>query len=54
MKLCVKKVYCLTCQKLVNCKEQTAANATRFVCSRCGATVWTKEGTQWKHASKLA
>ena len=54
MKLCVKKVYCPTCHKLVNCKDQIAPTGTRFVCAKCGGLVWSKEGLQWKHATKVA
>jgi transposase-like protein len=54
MKLCVKKVYCPTCHKLVSCKEQIVATGTRFVCAKCGGTIWTKEGTAWKYAPKSA
>ncbi len=54
MKLCVKKVYCPSCRKLANCREQITNNTLRVVCSRCGGTIWTKEGTVWKYTPKSA
>lgn len=50
MKLCVKKVYCPTCQRLVKCHEEYDSGKLRVLCFKCGNPVWLKEGGAWKYA----
>ena len=49
VKLCVKKIYCPKCQRLVKCQEQTTNNTLRILCSRCGSPIWVKDGVTWKY-----
>ncbi len=53
MKLCVKKIYCPGCQRLVRCHEQPVNDITNIVCSRCGNPIWIiKDGINWRYAAK--
>jgi DNA-directed RNA polymerase subunit M/transcription elongation factor TFIIS len=49
MKICIKKIYCPTCQRLVKAKEDTANANLRVVCPKCKNTIWTKEGLAWRY-----
>jgi len=51
MKLCVKKIYCRRCNKLVRGREQWTNNNLYVHCSRCGDTIWIKEGITWRYAA---
>ncbi len=49
MKLCVKKIYCPACQRLVRCHEQAINGKINIVCSRCGNPIWIKDGLTWRY-----
>ena len=49
MKICVKKVYCPSCQKLVNCREHKVDSQTQVSCSRCDRPLRLWTGTSWRH-----
>jgi hypothetical protein len=38
MKLCIKKIYCDSCQKLFKCREQEAGSGTQILCSKVKAS----------------
>ncbi len=44
MKLCIKKIYCDSCQVLVKCREQEANSGTQILCSKCGRPLWLLDG----------
>ena len=52
MKLCVKKIYCPGCQRLVRCHEQPANGKINIVCSRCGNVIWIKDAVTWRYIAK--
>lgn len=52
MKLCVKRVFCPNCQRLVSCKEETSKGVVKVLCTRCEKLVWTHDELKWKYARK--
>lgn len=47
MKLCVRKIYCSTCKKLVRCQEKKV-NGDMFVsCPNCKTVLWSWRGVRW-------
>jgi len=40
VKLCVKRIYCPGCQRLVRGREETVNGRIRILCGRCGRTLW--------------
>lgn len=48
MELCVKKVYCPRCQRLVQCRDETANDQVRVLCPRCGKPLWQWNGLTWR------
>ena len=54
MKLCIKKIYCESCQKLVKCREQEADGGTQILCSKCGRPLWFLDHAIWKYIRKSA
>jgi RNase P subunit RPR2 len=53
VKLCVKRIYCPGCQRLVKCREQPVNDAVNIVCSRCGNPIWIiKGGITWRYAAR--
>ena len=53
MKMCIKKIYCDSCQKLVKCREQEAGGGTQVLCFKCGRTLRLLEGATWKYIGRL-
>ncbi len=49
MKLCVKKVYCPSCQKLVSCHEQKVDSQSQVLCSKCGRPLRLWNGVSWRY-----
>ncbi len=49
MKLAIKKIYCPNCARLVNGREQQTNGSAKILCSRCGKTIWVKEGLKWRY-----
>ncbi len=54
MKLCVKKLYCPNCKKLVRGEERVNNGTTRIFCRRCGMPLWMLEGVTWRYLAKSA
>ncbi|MFH1087348.1 MAG: hypothetical protein V1737_02025 [Chloroflexota bacterium] len=54
MKVCVKKVHCPGCQKLVRCREQEDGRATQVICSLCGRLLWVWNGIRWRYGGEAA
>jgi RNase P subunit RPR2 len=54
MKLCIKRIYCDNCHKLVRCREQEASGASQILCLKCGRPLRFLDGTTWKYAQKSA
>ncbi|MBI4186149.1 MAG: hypothetical protein HY530_01415 [Chloroflexi bacterium] len=50
MRLCVKRVYCRACRRLVKCRERKVNNGIEEQCSRCGKTLGAWNGITWRHA----
>ena len=49
MKLCVKKIYCADCRRLVNGREtQMEDGNTRVSCPRCGKPLYDWNGVTWR------
>ena len=46
MKLCIKRVYCPVCQKMVRCHEQKVEGVTQVVCHE-GHPVRSWNGVRW-------
>jgi len=49
MKLCVRKIYCDSCRKLVRCREEQANGNIRELCSKCGKLLRFREGLAWRY-----
>ena len=47
MKVCVKKIYCSACQRLVNCYEQATNGTIHVLCRRCGKLLRVWNGVRW-------
>jgi len=55
MKLCVKKIYCPDCRRLVRGREETITGNTRRVfCARCGKALWLWDGITWKYTGRYS
>jgi len=54
MKLCVKRIYCPGCQRLVRGREETVNGRIRILCARCGGIIWLRDGIGWRYAGKHA
>jgi len=52
VKLCVKRIYCPGCQKLVRGREETVNGRIRILCVRCGRTICLRDGVSWRYAGK--
>lgn len=48
MKMCIKKVFCLVCQKLVRCREQKVDHRTQLFGSKCGHPLREWNGVRWR------
>lgn len=48
MKICVKKIYCSNCRRLVRCREQATNGAVQVICSRCGKLLRIWNGITWQ------
>ncbi|MCX8126180.1 MAG: hypothetical protein N3E40_03435 [Dehalococcoidia bacterium] len=51
MKLCVKRIYCVNCRRLVKCREEPVNGRINIVCSRCGSVIWVKNPVTWRYAA---
>lgn len=51
MKLCVKRIYCPDCRKLVKCHEKPADGRINIVCASCGGVIWIKNPVTWRYAA---
>jgi len=49
MRLCIKKIYCDSCQKLVRGREQRVDSHTHILCSKCSRLLWVREGVTWRY-----
>ena len=47
MKVCVKRIYCSSCRRLVNCYEQAANGIIHVLCRRCGKLLRVWNGVRW-------
>jgi hypothetical protein len=54
MKLCVKRIYCPSCAKLVRCQEKEEGGKLRIVCNRCGGQLLSREGGNWRYVKASA
>lgn len=52
MKLCIKKIYCASCQKLVKGSEQILDKQVKVYCSKCGNPIWVWNGIGWRYLGK--
>ena len=48
MKMCVKKVFCPNCQKLMACREQKVDGQSQVLCFKCGRQLRLWTGTSWR------
>ena len=49
MKMCIKKLYCGNCKKLVSGSEQKVSGATQVICCTCKQPLWLSNGGGWKN-----
>jgi len=50
MKLCIKKIYCSSCRRLVKGREQQMENRDiQVLCSRCGRLLYVWNGVTWRY-----
>lgn len=54
MKLCIKKIYCDSCQKMVRCREEKVNSNIHVLCSRCGSVLRVWNGITWKYVQEGA
>jgi len=50
MKLCVKRIYCPGCQRLVRGREELVNSRIHISCGRCRRTIWLWDDTSWRYA----
>jgi len=49
MELCIKKIYCPTCQRLIKPKEQrNNDDSITILCHLCHGPIRTWDGTRWR------
>jgi len=48
MQIAVKRVYCPSCGRLRQAKEQTVNKETQILCSKCGRPLYSWNGLRWK------
>ena len=48
MRLCVKKIYCSNCRRLVTAVEPPPMPPYRVLCSKCGMTITVSNGVFWR------
>lgn len=49
MELCIKKIYCPTCHRLIKPREQrNSDNSINILCNLCQAPIRTWDGTRWR------
>jgi DNA-directed RNA polymerase subunit M/transcription elongation factor TFIIS len=49
MRICIKKIYCPGCHKLVKAKEDRTNNTLRVICPVCKNAIWAKESLIWRY-----
>jgi RNase P subunit RPR2 len=54
MKLCVKRIYCPACRRLVKGKEYKGNGSISVSCFRCGRPVWINNGVSWRYIQRGA
>ena len=53
-KLCVKKIYCGTCRRLVDAREDRTDKNAKVLCRHCGQLLYQWMGTNWKAIKGVA
>ena len=51
MRLCIKKIYCNSCKKLVMGREKRVDSHTHILCSKCSRLLRVPEGGTWRYMS---
>lgn len=54
MKVCVKKIRCPNCERMIKCEEQPANGNIRVVCPSCKKLLYTWNGVSWKFEGKAS
>jgi hypothetical protein len=52
MKLCVKKIYCPDCRKLVKGREEKRNGGIHLSCPRCKRLIWIHDGLSWRYVKQ--
>ena len=52
MRLCVKKVYCPYCQRLVGCRAEKNDKKVRILCGREGHLLYIWNGVTWERVGE--
>ena len=52
MKLCIKRIYCDSCQKLVRGQERKNNDHLELICPKCNRVLWAHNGRVWRYATE--